>query len=51
MDRSARLWGWTILLTVGAKAWDGDTATEPLVSLIHAPPQETARPGAGGKQR
>jgi hypothetical protein len=27
-----------------------DTVTGLLVSLIHAPPQETARPGAGGKQ-
>jgi hypothetical protein len=47
IDRPGRMVG----RTVGPKACDSDTATELLVSLIHAPPQKAAHPGAGGKQR
>jgi hypothetical protein len=36
--------------TVGPKAWDGDKVKALLVSLIHQPRREAARPGARGKR-
>jgi hypothetical protein len=46
IDRAGRMVG----RTVGPKAWDSDKVKALLVSLIHQPLREVARPGAGGKR-